>query len=674
MSGQKIASAFFREKQFYNLKTFSGRLKINEGCAQKLIARLRGAGIIKPTTRRAFDMDELQSEEIISDERFFASEENGFTFCFVGIACAEHCVLKCLPKYVEHGAGGKSFEENPAIVPHFKKVLKAIQKYDREKSENIYLHTGTNQKERFNRLAMEIHLLEDYFAHGIYTNERETIETNGEGQIDWNKTIGETFAFIRNAKPYYVDVRTCEFRDDSHDFFRLLHECVLTKCSRELQEIGVLDLFDIAPAELCPRDFSDFGDIGYIKNRLDAEIKNQFVTRKQNLLKTLRVFLDKAESAKTADSFCFYGTNAFNMVWESACSAIFDDVKNEGITSLERRGILDFKNHARNPKSMKDCGTLESLIEKAKWEFHGNAVKPNETLRPDIIAIRGGVFYILDGKYYVPKYERNAISNQPGIQDVVKQFAYHKAFHHFLQLSSLEKVANAFLLPQTFPNCGEHVRCTGQVELRLMQNFAMETLCPISLVELNPDFVFEQYARGKKISAALKKISATPIPKITLSNYDWQHDFIPRLHFTMAGFLRKPYAEQIRSQKKDFVFFFYRKKGEVIYPVHNLLPCCGKFIGYNPDCHFFVKGNIAIPEHEQAIQICKTAELLEQLEQCGYKNATQGTADLYYAVKITDVEIADADSDGMEKLKVAIDRFDGNDVLSEHSPKVVGEF
>lgn len=43
-------------------------------------------------------------------------------------------------------------------------------------------------------------------------------------------------------------------------------------------------------------------------------------------------------------------------------------------------------------------------------------------------------------------------------------------------------------------------------------------------------------------------------------------------------------------------------------------------------------------------------------------------------MKITDVEIADADSDEMEKLKAAIDHFDGNDVLSEHSPKVVGEF
>ena len=43
-------------------------------------------------------------------------------------------------------------------------------------------------------------------------------------------------------------------------------------------------------------------------------------------------------------------------------------------------------------------------------------------------------------------------------------------------------------------------------------------------------------------------------------------------------------------------------------------------------------------------------------------------------MKNTDVEIADADSDGMEKLRAAIDRFDGNDVLSEHAPKVAGVF
>lgn len=674
MSENKIASAYFREEKFYNLTTFSERMQIGEERARNLITRLRNAGIIKPLRRKAsLDMDELQTEEIISDDSSFLNDENGFVFCFVGIACAENCVLKCLPKYFEPDLDEKSLEKNSDNFSHFKKVLKAIRKYKSENSETVYLQAGIEQNGRFNRLAMEIYLLEDYFEYGVYTNERETIESNGEGEIDWNRTIGETFAFIRNSKPYYVDLRTFAFRDDSQDFFRLLHECVLTKCSRELQKIGVLDLFDIAPVELSASDFSDFGDIDYIKNRLAAEIKNQFITRKQNLLKSMLAFLNEAESEKQKRGFSFYGTNAFNMVWEKACSEIFDDVKKEKIASLVERDILNFKNYALNPKKIAG-ESLEKFIEKAKWKFSESVFESSETLQPDIISIHNGIFYILDGKYYMPKYEEDKISNQPGIQDVVKQFAYHKAFHNFLQFSSLEKVANAFLLPQQFPDGDENVRCNGKVEFRLMQSFAMDTLCPISIVELNPDFVFEHYILGKKPCDELEKIEAEPIPKITLSNYDWQNDFIPRLDFTMAGFLRKSYIGQICARKKDFVFFFYRKKNDVVYPIHNLLPCCGKFIGYNPECDFFVKGKIAAPENVSPIQIADKAELLKWLEQSGYENATKGKAEQYYTMKITGVEIVAAGADGMKNLKAAIDNFEGNDVLGEHSPKVLGDF
>lgn len=698
MSDKKIASAFFRENKFYNLPDFSKRLKIDEEHAQKVISHLRAANIIKPTSRRALDMDELQSEEIISDERFFSNSENGFTFCFVGIAYTENCVLKCFPKYFENDADEKSFGENSANILHFKKVLRAIQKYKSDKCENLHIYYDTEEKGSFNRLAMELFLLEDYFTNGIYTNEREIIETNGEGQIDWNRTIGDAFAFIKNARPYYVDLQTVEFRDNSQDFFRLLHECVLTKCSRELQIAGILDLFDIAPVQLNAKPVSDFGDIDYIKYRLESEIKSQFITKKKNLLRTMYIFLSETESEKIESDFSFYGTNAFDMVWEKACSAIFDDIKNEQITNLEHRGILHFKNY-----KLKNKGNLKSFIEKAKWEFSKDIIdenKPskaiasleshksldsikqleaNKTLEPDIISIHDGIFYILDGKYYVPHYNENTISDQPGIQDVVKQFAYHKAFHQFLQISSLEKVANAFLLPQTFPRANkndENIKYIGNVKLLLMQTFALETLCPISLIELNPDFVFENYLQGKRISDELKNLQEieTPIPKATLTNYDWQNDFIPRLDFTMAGFLRKSYIEQILSQKKDFIFFFYRKKRNTIYPVHNLLPCCGKFIGYNPECNFFVKGKIVFEKSKAIIKILDKSKLLDELKQSGYENASHTSADSYYAIKITAVEIVDADFAEKKKLQDAIDNFEGNDILSEHSPKVESVF
>ena len=35
-------------------------------------------------------------------------------------------------------------------------------------------------------------LLQDYYENGIYTNDINIIETNGNGEILWDKTINET--------------------------------------------------------------------------------------------------------------------------------------------------------------------------------------------------------------------------------------------------------------------------------------------------------------------------------------------------------------------------------------------------------------------------------------------------------------------------------------------------
>lgn len=149
MADNEIHSAFFRENKFYNLETLSRKLDIDKEHAQKVILRLRAANIIKPTSRQAFNMDELQSKEIIFEETFFSNYENGFSFCFVGIVCTENCVLKCLPKYFENDADEKPFEENPINILHFKKVLKAIQKYKGAKSEHLHLYYDAGQKEKF---------------------------------------------------------------------------------------------------------------------------------------------------------------------------------------------------------------------------------------------------------------------------------------------------------------------------------------------------------------------------------------------------------------------------------------------------------------------------------------------------------------------------------------------
>ena len=83
------------------------------------------------------------------------------------------------------------------------------------------------------------------------------IETNGEGEILWDKTINETFAIIQNNKPYYVELQTKNTIDNDYDYFRRLHECVLTQCSRELSDAGLLELFELTEVELTQLYLSD---------------------------------------------------------------------------------------------------------------------------------------------------------------------------------------------------------------------------------------------------------------------------------------------------------------------------------------------------------------------------------------------------------------------------------
>ncbi|MCM1408113.1 MAG: hypothetical protein NC176_06485 [Treponema brennaborense] len=113
----------------------------------------------------------------------------------------------------------------------------------------------------------------------------------------------------------------------------------------------------------------------------------------------------------------------------------------------------------------------------------------------------------------------NGISNQPGIQNVIKQFVYHrrsKIFYKSLHLKSGKRL----LLPQKFPSSNENVKVFDIVEFGLMQNFAQKTFCQISLVKLNPDFVFENYVQAKSVPDELGNINASAVQKTAGSNYD----------------------------------------------------------------------------------------------------------------------------------------------------------
>ena len=458
---------FFQELKGYSLNEIRERLECTSENIKAYINTLRKYGIVKIVKKDSLDFADLTNDDLVIADS--AEEVSGacYKFDFVGVIAVKDKVVFCYPKYT-------TSEDYKKIRDELKLAIKAIRKYD-SKGELVHLH-NRNDKGEYNKLALSLHILQDYFENGVYTNIQEIIETNGEGEIDWDRTINETFAYIKNNRPYYLELKTRSSQNDDFDYFKRLHECIVTQCSKYLKELTILDFFNMSEVLLSELDLKDFGDKDYILYRLEREIANQFITRKQNLLKTLYTFVATSGTSSQENSYSLYGTNCMNLVWEKACGQIFGNIHDQ----------------------------VKSEIKKPQWFLNGGCFE-SDTLIPDIITkcvINDcEVFCILDGKYYLVKAD-SSISGNPGVQDVIKQFAYHESFHDYLRTQHCESVFNAFL----FPLSDARISPEKDILIRgfvTMLKWGVEQLVPIYLVFLKPEYVWTSYLNGSIQKPAL---------------------------------------------------------------------------------------------------------------------------------------------------------------------------
>ena len=160
--------------------------------AKRLVGILKKYGIVKAVKASKPEYEDLSNQDIILTDVVKNNPEIKYVFDFVGVVMVEGYVFKCYPKYISSTT--KPMEQ-------LKKVLKVNKKYN-DKEQLVYLFNGVDENKIFNRLAVSLHLLEEYFQYGLYTYQHDVTETNGEGEILWDKTINETFALIQNYRPY----------------------------------------------------------------------------------------------------------------------------------------------------------------------------------------------------------------------------------------------------------------------------------------------------------------------------------------------------------------------------------------------------------------------------------------------------------------------------------------
>ena len=430
------------------------------------------------------------------------SEDGKYKFSYVGlIIIGNKYVINCYPKYIPN-------ENN--IKEDFKQVLKVIKKYIDSKKKfhrkNLNYQNGELEHNPFDLLSLMLFFIEDYYEHGVYTHIQNILEINGNGEINWEKTINDTYPFIRNNKPFYTELHTRYKINDLNDYFRLLHEYIITECSINLKKADLLDYFDLTPVELTDKTLYDFGDKEFILKKLEKELNMEFNTHKRKLLRAMHSYLSSQDSFTNKNSLIRYGVYKYEHVWEEMCSQVFNNILDEEFRHLIKsedklaKRILDLINS--NRKYDLDT-TLHKLIEKPKWMSIDGFKKCSEnTYIPDIITFFNDDFIILDAKYYSLTFERyKDLSGQPGIESISKQYFYELAFKDLFNVLSFK---NAFL----FPTYGSKVENKGYVELEMLHNLNLQN---IQIIMLPANKINELYLNNEKCE---------DISRLELDKYD----------------------------------------------------------------------------------------------------------------------------------------------------------
>ena len=479
-------SEFVREQRRYTQKELCKIFSCSEDKTVSIIRKLKEFGVLKAVKaeEKQRDMSELVDEDIeVSDVEI---GENGYlyVFTFVGIIVVSGIVLKCYPKYL-------------LTVTHpeqeLTQIIKVLEKYN-SKEQIIRMFNDSSESRSFNLLAVLLFLMQDYYENGIYENTDNIVESNGLGEIIWDKTINETFAMISNNRPYYVDLQTRKTISDDHDYFKRLHECVLTIASNELEDAGLLNLFELVGVDLTEETLDDFGDKEVILYNIEKELSTQFNTRKQLVLKTIYTYIDHSGSLYDVDCLSLFGTNSFNLVWEKVCAEIMDNQLDTRLGALRLPIPLSDK-YNRQKK-------LIDIIEKPLWTVTGKTAA--DTLIPDIVTISmvngNWQFIIFDAKYYNAKLESgNAPKGQPGIESVTKQYLYQLAYREFIGKHKFSSVKNCFLMP-TEENA---VLDKEEVSLQMLSKIGLQN---IKVRFLPAKMAYDNYLSGKKLDISLLKL------------------------------------------------------------------------------------------------------------------------------------------------------------------------
>lgn len=214
-----MVSLFLREQKRYTQEKLCKLFKCSEERTARILKRLKEFGAVKSVKAIDVqkDMTELFEADVVVNDVEIEADEFFYVFSFVGIIVIEGIVIKCCPKYLVK-------TENPK--KELTQILKVLEKYS-AKEQIVQMLNENNEERSSNLLAVWLFLMYDYYESGVYNNTQEIIESNGSGEILWDRTINETFTLLSGNRPFYTELQTRKRVNDEYDYFKRL-SCIKT--------------------------------------------------------------------------------------------------------------------------------------------------------------------------------------------------------------------------------------------------------------------------------------------------------------------------------------------------------------------------------------------------------------------------------------------------------------
>ena len=384
---------------------------------QKIIEKLLLIKILKKV--------KPQKNPIEIDPNWF-NYKNWYQFNYVGIFLIDQLSFFVYPKYISDQAIANDAQNN---YVKFKQIINVILKFQNHALKEQFSGSEVNQS--FNLLKFTIDLFNNYHQHGLYYSDQVFTKLNGKGSILWKQTISQQVAYWTNQQPIYLNLITREKNIDQVNLLTKLHQVILSQCSFVLE--NVLKVLNFETIIFVPDQVSDLGSWDYLVYELELELKNQFINWKQEVLKQMLNYLKKDYGKQNEIDFAFLGTHFFHVIWEHVCATVYQSDLNKTIRDLKLQPVnrLDLDK------------TLKQIIVKPVW----NNVEVNQTLQPDLIIIKKRPSFHLWCQVLCHQIWPNLVKNNPGIQDLKKQYLYELAYQELIQLNNLKLEANGFLFP-----------------------------------------------------------------------------------------------------------------------------------------------------------------------------------------------------------------------------------